>query len=319
MGEVLSLATKQKNLSNVQAAIDLLNEELSDFGYSPYAFLRGFTSHSARQCALPDGYVCKQEEGRYGLNPELLNPLRRSIGTLQDVLDHLEASLPTSGGRRPFQVDSDYYWILQIAQADEPGKVLNSMAVMYMKIQMAFQCIQHTLLPQQGQAVDEAEVDLTSHRDWGSKTSSPHLETLWNSPRNPVGEMSTEELRKELLDAVWAEERVDMGDTTVYPISNTKENRQVVMAWNGEVKRFESRMKLVCPRWEEVPEVRGARGYLGIWVEGLSPGEGSWVDSLSEEVSVQAEPGPEREEHLKPDSQGMSSGYAEETVASFGH
>ena len=78
-------------------------------------------------------------------------------------------------------------------------------------------------------------------------------------------------------------------------------------------------MKLVCPRWEEVPEVRGARGYLGIWVEGLSPGEGSRADSLSEEVSVQAEPGPEREEHLKPDSQGMSSGYAEETVASFGH
>src|SRR6266850_1461777 len=91
------------------------------------------------------------------------------------------------------------------------------------------------------------------------------------------------------------------------------------MAWNGEVKRFESRMKLVCPRWEEVPEVRGARGYLGIWVEGLSPGEGSQADSLSEEVSVQAKPGPEREELLKPDSQGMSSGYAEETVASFGH
>src|SRR5260370_2738558 len=91
------------------------------------------------------------------------------------------------------------------------------------------------------------------------------------------------------------------------------------MAWNGEVKRFESRMKLVCPRWEEVPEVRGAKGYLGIWVEGLSPGEGSRADSLSEEVSVQAKPGPEREEHSKPDSQGTSSGYAEETVASFGH
>src|SRR6266478_2103475 len=91
------------------------------------------------------------------------------------------------------------------------------------------------------------------------------------------------------------------------------------MAWNGEVKRFEQRMKLVRPRWEEVPEVRGARGYLGVWVEGLSPGEGSQADSLSKEVSVQAEPGPEREEHLKPDSQGMSSGYAEETVASFGH
>src|SRR5260370_39067978 len=78
-------------------------------------------------------------------------------------------------------------------------------------------------------------------------------------------------------------------------------------------------MKLVCLRWEEVTEVRGAKGYLGIWVEGISPGEGSWVDSLSEEVSVQAKPGPEREEHSKPDSQGTSSGYAEETVASFGH
>src|SRR5260370_23007889 len=104
-GEVLSLAPKQKKLSNVCATIDLLNQELSDFGYSSYAFLRGFTSHSAWQCALPDGYVCKQEEGGYGLNHELLDPLQRSIGALQDVLDCLEASLPTSsGGRRPFQV-----------------------------------------------------------------------------------------------------------------------------------------------------------------------------------------------------------------------
>src|SRR5260370_37615698 len=110
-----------------------------------------------------------------------------------------------------------------------------------------------------------------------------------------------------------------MGDTKVYPISNTKENRQVVTAWNGEVKRFKQRMKLVCPRWEEVPEVRRAKGYLGIWVEGLSPGEGSQVDSLSEGVSVQAEPGPEREEVWKPHSQGTSSGYAEETPAGFGH
>src|SRR5260370_29615257 len=131
--------------------------------------------------------------------------------------------------------------------------------------------------------------------------------------------MIMEESRKELLDAVQAEEKVDMGDTVVYPISNTKENRRVVTAWNGEVKRFELRMKLVHLRWEEIPEVRGARGYLGIWVEGLSPGEGSQADSLSEEVSVQAKPGPEREELSKPDSQGTSSGYAEETVASFSH
>src|SRR5260370_11595313 len=199
MGEVLSLAPKQKKLSDVQATIDLLNQELSDFRYSPYAFLRGFTSHSAQQCALPDGYVCKQEEGGYGLNPKLLNPLQRSIGSLQDVLDHLEASLPKLGGRRPFQVDSDYYWILQIAQADEPGKVLNATAVMCMKIQMAFQCIQHTLLLHQGLAVDEDKVDLTSHRDWGSMTSSPGLKTLCNSPRHPVSDMITEESRKELL------------------------------------------------------------------------------------------------------------------------
>src|SRR6266478_3002517 len=100
------------------------------------------------------------------------------------------------------------------------------------------------------------------------------------------------------------------------------------MAWNGEVKRFEQRMKLVCPRWEEVPEIRGAKGYLGIQAEGLSPGEGSQAGSLSEEVSVQAKSGLEweedllqekREECLKPDSQGTSSGYAEEMVASFGH
>src|SRR5260370_16579104 len=126
--------------------------------------------------------------------------------------------------------------------------------------------------------------------------------------------MIMEELRKELLDATQAEERVDMGDTTVYPISNTKENKQVVMAWNGEVKRFEQRMKLVHLRWEEVPEVRGAKEYLGIWVEGLSPGEGSQADSLSKEVSVQAESGLGSEEHSKPHSQRTSSGYAEKTL-----
>src|SRR5260370_36204548 len=132
-GEVLSLAPKQKKLSDIRTSIDLLNQELSDFGYSSYAFLRGFTSHSARQCALPDGYISKHKEGGYGLNPELLNPLQRSIGTLQDVLDCLEASLPQSGGRRPFQVDSNYYWIQQMAQADEPGKVLNATATMRTK------------------------------------------------------------------------------------------------------------------------------------------------------------------------------------------
>src|SRR5260370_35966743 len=119
-GEVLSLAPKQKKLSNVCATITLLNQELSDFGYSSYAFLGGFTSHSAWKCALPDGYVCKQEEGGYSLNPELLVPLWRSIVALQDGLGHLKACLLPLAGRRPFQVDSNYYWIHQIVQADEP-------------------------------------------------------------------------------------------------------------------------------------------------------------------------------------------------------
>src|SRR5260370_39662682 len=163
--------------------------------------------------------------------------------------------------------------------------------MMCMKIQMAFQHIQCTLLLHQGQVVDEAKVDLTPHRDWGSMTSSPHLETLWNLLRNPVGALVMEESRKELSDTMQVEARVDMGDTTVYPISNTKENRRVVMAWNREVKRFESRMKLVGLRWEKVPEVRGARGYFGIWVAALSPGEGILVDSLSKEWSGQAKPG----------------------------
>src|SRR5260370_17688586 len=118
-----------------------------------------------------------------------------------------------------------------------------------------------------------------------------------------------------------------MGDTGVYPISNTKENRQVVTVWNGEVKRFQQRTKPVHLRWEEVPEARGVKGYLGIWV-GLSSGEGGQADYLSEELSVKAETGIEGEEdlglekweeHINVDSQGMSSGYAEETVASISH
>ena len=104
---------------------------------------------------------------------------------------------------------------------------------MHTKIQMAFQHIQHTLLLHQGQAIDEVKVDLMLHRDWGSMTSSPCLEMLWNLPRNPIGEMITEESRKELLGAMQAKEGVNMGDTVVYPISNIKENRQVVTAWNG--------------------------------------------------------------------------------------
>ena len=113
---------------------------------------------------------------------------------------------------------------------------------------MAFKHIHRTLLLHQGQAIDENEVDLTSHWDWGSMMSSPHLKTMWNSPRNPVGALVTEESRKVLWEAVHAEgEGVDLGDTVVYPVMNTKENRWVVMMWNGEVKRFEQGMRLEHP------------------------------------------------------------------------
>src|SRR5260370_5061074 len=59
-GEVLSLAPKQKKLSDVHSTIDLLNQELSHFRYSSYAFLRSFTSHSAWHCALLDRHLCVQ-------------------------------------------------------------------------------------------------------------------------------------------------------------------------------------------------------------------------------------------------------------------
>src|SRR5260370_37187889 len=257
MGEVLSLAPKQKKLSEVHAAIDLLNQELSDFRYSSYAFLRGFTSHSARQCALPGGYICKEEEGGYGLNPELLDPLRRALATLQDVMDLLEESLPHSEVRRHFQVDSNQYWIQRLELANKLGKVFNMAAGLHTQVQMAFKCIHRTLLLHQGQAIDKNEVDLTSHQDWGSMTSSPLLEMMWNSPRNPVGALVTEESRKVLWEAVRAEgERVDLGNTAVYPVMNTKENRQVMMMWNGEVKRFKQGTRLECPQWEVNPEMK---------------------------------------------------------------
>ena len=42
---------------------------------------------------------------------------------------------------------------------------------------------------------------------------------MWNSPRNPIGVLITEELRKELREAMCAErEGADLGDTTVYPV-----------------------------------------------------------------------------------------------------
>ena len=82
--------------------------------------------------------------------------------TLQEVLDSLEASLPPSAGRKPFKVDSDYYWISQLEHTNKPGKVNNAAAAMHMKIERAFKYIQQVLLLHQGQAIDEAEVDLMS-------------------------------------------------------------------------------------------------------------------------------------------------------------
>ena len=105
--------------------------------------------------------------------------------------------------------------------------------------------------------------------------SSPCLKEMWNSPRNLIGALVTEESRKELWDAMCVErEGADLGDTVVYPILsiNIKENRQVVTAWNREVKRFEQVTRLECPQWEEDPEVEGVRRCLGLWVEGHQEG-----------------------------------------------
>ena len=143
----------------------LLNQELSDFGYSSYAFLKGFTSLSPGQCALPGGFVHKREEEGYCLNLDLLNLLRRSLATLEDVMDLLEGSLPPSEVRRCFHVDSNHYWIQQLEHANEPGKVLNAAAGMHLRVQMALKCIHCTLLLHQGQVIDKDEVDLMSIQD----------------------------------------------------------------------------------------------------------------------------------------------------------
>ena len=71
---------------------------------------------------------------------------------------------------------------------------------------------------------------------------------MWNSPRNPIGVLITEELRKELGEAMHAErEGANLGDTTVYPVLDIKENRWVVTAWKGELKWFEQGARLECP------------------------------------------------------------------------
>src|SRR5260370_7104598 len=147
MGEVLSLAPKQKKLSAIHATLNLLNQELSDFGYSSYAFLKGFTSLSSGQCALPGGFVNKREEEGYCLNLDLLDPLRRSLATLEDMMDLLEGSLPPSEVRRHFHVDSNHYWIQWIECANKPGKFLNAVACRRLRHQMPLKQIPSPLLP----------------------------------------------------------------------------------------------------------------------------------------------------------------------------
>ena len=70
--------------------------------------------------------------------------------------------------------------------------------------------------------------------------------------------------------------------------------------------------------------MKGIKGYLGLWVEGLPIGKDGQVDSPSKETSVKTEsnsrweenlPQGESEDRVNPNSQGTSSGYAEETMA----
>ena len=104
-------------------------------------------------------------------------------------------------------MDSDQYWIQRLELANKLGKVFNVAAGLHTQVQMAFKHIHHTLLLHQGQAINEDEVDLMSHQDWGSMTSSPCLKTMWNSPRNPVGVLVTEESRKlhmlRIRESIW--------------------------------------------------------------------------------------------------------------------
>ena len=97
-------------------------------------------------------------------------------------------------------------------------------------------------------------------------------------------------MRKELGEAMCAErEGADLGDTTVYLVSDIKENRQVVATWKGELKWFEQGMRLEHPQWEEDPERKGVRGYLGLWTKGCHPGEEGQSDPSNKEVSIKAE------------------------------
>ena len=104
--EVLSLASIQKQLLEACVAIACLNKELPSYKYSAYTFLREFTTHSAHQFTPPEGFVVHStnEFGahKFGLLPELRNPLLAALAVLQDVIDDLEETPPTSRDQKPF-------------------------------------------------------------------------------------------------------------------------------------------------------------------------------------------------------------------------
>src|SRR5260370_11867152 len=98
----------------------------------------------------------------------------------------------------------------------------------------------------------------------------------------------------------------------------------MVMAWNRE-RRFEQGTKRDHSQGEEDPEGEGVRGYLGLWVERHHLEEEGWADFPSKTISIKAELSSGQEENsaqgrsencVNPDSQGTSSGYTEEMVAS---
>ncbi len=188
--EVLSLVSRQKQLPEAHVAIACLNKELPDCKYSTYAFLREFTTHSTHQFTPPEGFVVHStnEFGahKFRLHPELCDPLLAALAVLQDVINDLEETLPTSRDWKPFQVDVESFWTEHLDLANGLDKVTNTATVLHMKIHMVFTHIQHILLLHQGHTIDEAEVDQTSHHEWSSMASLPQLEALWNSPRNPV-------------------------------------------------------------------------------------------------------------------------------------
>ncbi len=167
-------------------AIAHLSKELPNFEYSAYTFLREFMAHSAHQCALLEGFVVHStnEFGahKFRLHPELCNPLLAALAVLQDMIDNLEETLPALRDQKPFQVDATSFWADHLDLANSLDKVTNATAALCMKIHMAFTCIQHILLLHQGHTIDKAEVDQTSHHEWGSMASSLRLEALWNSP-----------------------------------------------------------------------------------------------------------------------------------------